>query len=251
MHTDISKYKVLNKFPDDWKDLQVKTSQILSDIGFTCEVEKDIETVRGKVNVDVFGINESSQPKQVLIAECKYWSTNIPKSVVHSFRTVIGDSGANFGLIVSREGFQEGAIEAANNSNLLLFSWNEFLEYFKLQWLKSMIDANHKISLPLIHFTDSMGDFYDEEFDKLDSNKKDLFFDLKRQYSKFSIFGHKDYYLNYRNGDIEYLDQAIEERKERMPIEVNSYSDYFYFVRDYCLKGLYEFDNLFGKKLRK
>lgn len=108
-----------------------------------------------------------------------------------------------------------------------------------------------KIGLPLLHFTDHLGDFYHKDFDNLDSNRQDQFLDLTRKYSAFAFFSNKDYYLNYRNGDIEYLDQAIEERKKRMPIEVNSYGDYFYFVRDYCLNGLNEIDNLFGKKLRK
>lgn len=35
--------------PTDWRDLQLKVSEILSTIGFDCTIEKDIETVRGTV----------------------------------------------------------------------------------------------------------------------------------------------------------------------------------------------------------
>ena len=251
MHIDIDKYKIFINEPINWKDLQLKTSYLLSDLGYLCEIEKDIETVRGIVNIDVFGQNLNLQPTQILLVECKQWSKNVPKTVIHSFRTVVSDSGANFGLIISKKGFQEGAIKATEKTNILLFSWEEFQEYFKIQWLKSMILSIHIIGKPLIDFTDYMGDFYNDEFDKLDDNKKEQFFNIKRKYSEFAFFCHKDYYLNYVTGEIEYLDQAIDERKTKMPIEINCYSDYFYFIRDYCKEGLNEFDNLFQKQVRR
>ncbi|MEZ5044115.1 MAG: restriction endonuclease [Saprospiraceae bacterium] len=251
MHDDIKKYKVFNQSPVDWQDLQIKTSQILSDIGYACEIEKNIETVRGIVNVDVYAENKSTQPNQVLIAECKNWNNNIPKSVVHSFRTVISDSGANFGLIVSKIGFQEGAKEAAKKSNILLFSWEEFQEYFKLEWMKSMIMNVHRVGKPLWDFTDYMGDFYDKEFEQLEPSKKNKFIELKRKYSEFAFYSHKDFYLNYFTGEIEHLDKAIESREDKLPIEIKCYSDYFYFIRDYCKEGLDAIDEVFGKKVRK
>ena len=47
------------------------------------------------------------------------------------------------------------------------------------------------------------------------------------------------------------LDQAIEERKDKMPVEVKCYSDYFYFIKEYCEEGLKQIDDLFEKKLRR
>jgi hypothetical protein len=251
MNIDIDKYKIFQNEPKNWKELQIKTSLLLSDIGYLCEIEKDIKTVRGNVNIDVYAQNSSQQPSQTLLAECKHWSTNVPKTVIHSFRTVVNDSGANFGIIISKKGFQEGAKIATEKTNILLFSWEEFQEYFKVQWLKSMIKSVHIIGKPLLNFTDYLGDFYDKEFDKLDDEKKEQFFNIKRKYSEFAFYCHKDYYLNYVNGDIEYLDKAIDERKNKLPIAINCYSDYFYFIRDYCIKGLVEFDKLFGKEVRK
>jgi len=61
-----------------------------------------------------------------MLVECKYWKRPIPQTVVHAFRTVVADSGANVGLIVSLNGFQAGADSAALLSNVHLIDWYIF-----------------------------------------------------------------------------------------------------------------------------
>ncbi|WP_315823495.1 hypothetical protein [Paraflavitalea speifideaquila] len=48
-------YQIIKDDPSDWKMLQHFTSSILSDCGFQATTEKVIETVRGAVEVDVYG----------------------------------------------------------------------------------------------------------------------------------------------------------------------------------------------------
>lgn len=244
-------FTIYNDHPSSWRDLQIRVAAILSDIGYICTIERDIDTVRGKVNIDVYAEKTGIGPSQVILAECKYWTANVPKSVVHSFRTVVGDSGANYGYIVSKTGFQSGAIEAVDKSNVSLLTWDEFQEFFKAAWLYAMINKNHVLGKSLMDFTDYMGDFYDKEYDLLSDEKKEAFHQAQIKYSKFSFYSHKDYVLNYVTGEIEYLDQAIQERKENLPIEIKCYKDYFYFIRDYCNEGLKEIDSIFGKQVRK
>ena len=251
MHKDIDKYDIFHGEPSDWKDLQIKVGQVLNDIGFDTEVEKDIDTVRGKVNVDVYAENSRENPKTIIIAECKNWNNSIPKSVVHSLRTVINDYGANFGFIISKVGFQKGAYEAIDKSNVQLLNWVEFPEYFKLKWIETIVKSIDRIGKPLWYFTSPMQDFYDSELEKLSESKKNDFFVLVRKYSEFAFYSNKDYYLNHFTGEIEYLDQAIEKIKKTLPIKVNCYSDYFYFIRSYCQEGLNAIDELFGKQIRK
>ena len=57
-----------------------------------------------------------------------------PQSVVHSFRTVVADVGANTGYVVSKSGFQSGAYKAAEYTNVELLTWSEFQEAFEVQW---------------------------------------------------------------------------------------------------------------------
>ena len=251
MHNDIDKYDIFNHEPNNWKDLQIMVGQVLNDIGFDTQIEKDIDTVRGKVNVDVYAENSRENPRTIIIAECKNWSKSVPKSVVHSFRTVINDYGANFGFIISKAGFQTGAYEAIDKSNIQLFNWTEFQEYFKIKWLETIIKSVDRVGKPLWHFTSPMQDFYDSELEKLSESKKNKFFELIRKYSDFAFYSNKDYYLNPFTGEIEYLDQAIEKIESALPIKVNCYSDYFHFIRNYCQEGLSSIDELFGKEIRK
>ncbi len=244
-------YSIFNDEPGDWKELQTRVASILSDIGYTCEVEKNIDTVRGKVNIDVFAENTNIQPKQLILAECKFWSTNVPKAVIHSFRTVINDSGANYGYVISKAGFQSGSFDAVDKSNVSLFTWNEFQEFFKPTWLNAMLHKLYILGKPLMDFTDYMGDFYDQDYDLLSEENKEKFKEAISRYSDFAWYSNKQYSVNYVTGEIEYLDQAILERKSKLPIEINCYKDYFYFIRDYCLAGLNEIDLIFGKPVRK
>lgn len=120
--------------PTDWRDLQDKAASILRICGFESDVERTIETVRGKVDVDVHAIDSTASPKLIYLCECKYWSSAVPKTVVHSFRTVVSDYGAHVGFLISRNGFQSGAYEAAQNSNIRLVNWFEFQEIFIDRW---------------------------------------------------------------------------------------------------------------------
>jgi hypothetical protein len=120
--------------PTDWRDLQDKVASILRICGCKSDVECTIETVRGKVDVDVLAIDSTISPNLIYLCECKYWSSAVPKTVVHSFRTVVSDYGAHVGFLISRSGFQSGAYEAAQNSNIRLVNWFEFQDIFLERW---------------------------------------------------------------------------------------------------------------------
>jgi len=49
--------------PSNWKDLQTKVAEILSDCGFTTEIEKTITTARGQVELDVYAQEEIRRKK--------------------------------------------------------------------------------------------------------------------------------------------------------------------------------------------
>ena len=90
--------------PNDWRDLQTQTNQILRECGFESEVEKNVETVRGTVNIDVYARDSSRIPSLVYLCECKYWRSAVPQTVIHAFRTIVADYGANWGFIISTVG---------------------------------------------------------------------------------------------------------------------------------------------------
>jgi hypothetical protein len=156
--------------PRNWSDLQNKVAQIFSEMGCIVEIEKDITTTRGLVNVDVFVEDITKSPKLIYICECKHWGSSIPKSVVHSFRTVITDYGAHVGYLISKKGYQSGAYEAAINSNVMLLTWNEFQEFFFDAWYAGMWKRVHSASTLILQFLNP--GFFGEMSQLLDSNEE-------------------------------------------------------------------------------
>lgn len=154
--------KITNDTPKDWKDLQDKVCKLLNEAGYPSESPKEINTVRGTVEVDVFSTSDEELIKQ-FICECKFWNTLIPKEKVHAFRTVVNDSGSMVGIFISKKGYQSGAYEAAYCSNVLLKDWDGFLELIEKQWLKKQLARIKQIAHPLSVYTD----FLDVPFEKL------------------------------------------------------------------------------------
>ncbi len=123
-----------NLIPPTWQDLQIQVAAILKECGMRVEVECDVHTARGLVNLDVWAIDPETGPPTTIACECKHWRSAVPKSVVHSFRTVVADIGASAGFIVSASGFQKGAYETAAYSNIRLTTWFEFQQLFEERW---------------------------------------------------------------------------------------------------------------------
>jgi restriction system protein len=123
--------------PKNWRSLQQKVFRIFKDIGFEAEIQKTVQTARGKVEVDVFA-DRDKPIRMVILAECKHWTRSIPKSVVHAFSKVVQDYGANLGYIISKVGFNAGAYDAAKFTNVRLLTWEEFKNTFEIEWLKSL-----------------------------------------------------------------------------------------------------------------
>jgi hypothetical protein len=135
--------------PATWKQLQKYVAQVYYDMGYQTELEKKVETARGPVVVDVFAKGTEDESCAIHICECKYWNRRVPKTVVHAFRTVVADSGANVGCVISKAGFQKGAREAVANTNVVLLSWTDFQIKFFNQWWRSVVDRLHRTGKPL------------------------------------------------------------------------------------------------------
>ncbi len=112
--------------PENWQDLQTGVQRIFRNVGLFAEVEVDLETPRGSVNVDVLATDVRSVDKIRYIVECKNWGSSIPQTVVHSFTTVMHETGANIGFIISKHGLQQGAKQYTQNTNIIGMTYLEF-----------------------------------------------------------------------------------------------------------------------------
>jgi hypothetical protein len=125
--------------PTDWRDLQRQVGRILEECGFDVEVERVLDTVRGRVEIDVFGIEEVKGRPYTVLCECKNWTRNVSQDAIHAFRTVVHDVGANVGYVISSAGFQSGAHRAADHTNLQLMTWTEFQQVFEPAWIENFL----------------------------------------------------------------------------------------------------------------
>lgn len=142
-------------YPAGWHDLQAKVHKILTECGMKAEMEHSVGLARGTVEVDVYAEDAVPTPPAVYFCECKNWITAIPQSVVHAFRNVVIDGGANIGLIISRAGFQSGARQLAAYSNIRLLTWEEFQRLFRERWVQQfMLPTLGREGDPLLEYTE-------------------------------------------------------------------------------------------------
>jgi hypothetical protein len=236
---------------DDWKDLQNKVAQIFLDIGYETEVGKEIETVRGKVEIDVFALNRTQIPNISCLCECKYWNTPIPQTVVHSFRTIVTDYGANYGFVISKLGFQSGAYEAIKNTNVQLLNWPEFQKLFEQKWRDSMMDKLDELGMPLRDYTDPYDSLIDRKYHKLDNERKAKYRDLIEQYFRVAMMSSRLYLENLLVKEIPLqVELPMEPSEGLQKITISSEKELFDLLIQYCNQGIQEFDELFGEKVR-
>ena len=116
---------LLNKQPTSWKELQDCVSSLLRLIGYSVEIEKKVPTVRETVEIDVYAERFIDFHNEIVIVECKYWDSSIPQQIIHGIRAVADDIGTNRAIVISKKGFQEGAIKSVNNTIVELYTYEE------------------------------------------------------------------------------------------------------------------------------
>ena len=140
--------------PSDWHELQEEVAQILGECGMRSAVDVEVKTARGSVKVDVVAEDNSRTPPVVILCECKLWKQSVRQSVVHSFRTVVNDSGASLGLVISPRRAQRGAYEATEHSNVRVLSWAEFQAMFEERWTRNyLLTVLSRESHALVEYT--------------------------------------------------------------------------------------------------
>lgn len=130
---------ITSKTPEDWEELEDTVAAILRECGMEAQRQVTLTLPRGAVDVDVEATETRDGIPYRIICECKNWQANVPRQVVHAFRTVMNETGAHRGFIISRAGFQAGAIDAARDTNIDLVTFEEFQEMHFEKWIKNMM----------------------------------------------------------------------------------------------------------------
>ncbi|MBO1907017.1 restriction endonuclease [Microvirga sp. 3-52] len=128
---------ITSRTPGTWQELETTVRDILRECGMQAECQVTLTLPRGSANIDVLAEDRVEGIVHKIICECKNWTAAIPQHVVHAFRTVVHEAGANRGYIISKAGFQSGSIEAASSTNIELVTFEEFQDIFFERWLKA------------------------------------------------------------------------------------------------------------------
>lgn len=168
--------------PASWKDLQFGVQRIFRNLGLNAEVEVDLETPRGSVNVDVLATDIRSLDKITYIVECKNWGNTIPQSVVHSFTTVMHETGANIGFIISKHGLQQGAKRYTKNTNIIGMTYLEFQQrYFEAWWRRYFCPRIGDAADEPLQYVEPVSSKRDREYAKLSPQAQEAFSQLSRE----------------------------------------------------------------------
>src|SRR5271169_1004899 len=105
-----------------WKDYQEEAAEFFRSLGLSATTDQTLQGVRTAHDVDVFVRIDVAGFAIKWIIECKHWKSAVTKLHVLALREIVSDLGADRGIILCETGFQSGAVEAANLSNVQVTS---------------------------------------------------------------------------------------------------------------------------------
>lgn len=234
----------------------------MSECGFSADTERVITTARGEVEIDVFAKDSTQTPPIIYLCECKHWNSNVPRREVHAFRTVANDFGANWGLMISKLGFQQGAFDAARHTNLKLLNWQEFQELFAERWYREyMVKKLPTETEPLVDYTEPINTRVFRKADALPPESQERFRTLRRKYVALAFFALRFYLPLSPYGDappelpirehLPPLSTYGAENIRGLPediLQVNTLRGLLNSIVEHLRIGTAEFDEVFGER---
>ncbi|MER6665098.1 restriction endonuclease [Amycolatopsis japonica] len=108
-----------------WDDYQEEVASFFRGIGLEAATNVPVEGVRTSHDIDVVVKSKHVGFDMLWIVECKNWNKPVSKLHVLALREIVSDIGADRGLLMAENGFQSGAREAAELTNVKLTSLSE------------------------------------------------------------------------------------------------------------------------------
>jgi hypothetical protein len=108
-----------------WHQYQKEAAQALRSLGYAVEVDAVVHGVRATHRVDVAVRLETEGIQQTWLIECKHQKRKVTKSAVEALKSILLDTGAEKGILLSEAGFQPAAIAASRQTNVALTSITE------------------------------------------------------------------------------------------------------------------------------
>ncbi len=107
---------------EPWKKYQEDAAEYFRSIGLNASTDVAVKGVRTSHDVDVLVTSHYVGFDITWVVECKCWQKPVNKLHVLGLREIVSDVGADRGILLSESGYQSGAIEAANLTNIQVTS---------------------------------------------------------------------------------------------------------------------------------
>jgi len=174
--------------PRDWRDLQIGVCRLFNEVGLTAAIEVQLTTPRGTVTVDVHAVDERSVDRINYIVECKNWEAPIPQSIVHGFTTVMYETGANIGFIISKRGLQAGARQYTRNTNMVGLTYEQLQARYLQGWWRTVFCVGFGAAADtLIQYVEPINSRRERLLRKLPTSAQGALHALQAKYGVFGM----------------------------------------------------------------
>jgi hypothetical protein len=110
---------------EPWAEYQENAAAYFRSLGLDAVTNARVTGVRTNHEIDVLVRSHHVGFAITWLVECKNWKTPVTKLHVLALREIVADVGADRGILLCEVGFQSGAREAANLTNVQLTSIKE------------------------------------------------------------------------------------------------------------------------------
>jgi Restriction endonuclease len=115
----------------EWFSFQEIVRDFFVGLGLDAKTNVTVKGIRTTHDIDVLVKTKFLGQEVIWIVEAKHLSSRVSKLHVMGLRQIVEDIGADKGFIISKNGFQKGAIEATKNTNIRLLTFEELMEISK------------------------------------------------------------------------------------------------------------------------
>ena len=106
----------------DWFNYQEEAAAFFRGLGLDAQTNVTVQGVRTQHDIDVLVKMHHVGFDVTWVIECKHWKSKVSKLHVAGLRTIVQEIGADRGILLCEAGFQSGAIEAAQLTNIVVTS---------------------------------------------------------------------------------------------------------------------------------
>ena len=101
---------IFKHLPQDWRELQKRVWQVLSESGFKSELGRQVKLSGRSVTLDVYAVDLSCEPASLLICDCQHWRKQVSPAFVENFGKVVEEAEGKVGFIISAADFPYRAV---------------------------------------------------------------------------------------------------------------------------------------------